>query len=216
MSKIRRTLYIYLDESGNLDFTEKGTEYFVLSAMMTFNPAESQRSLQTLKYDLLERGVDAEFFHASPDMQEVRNEVFRAINQSVNLKFNFVYANKRTMPVSQQNSIDLYSETAQVVLRSCLNNRSVNSKTEKVIVIFDKTLTNKENSALQKSMKPFLKATNKPFYLYFHQVKSDFNAQIADYACWALYRGLEAGDKRAFSEIKNFPHTIVEVFQKSD
>lgn len=53
-----KTFYIYLDESGNFDFSVKGTEHFVLCAMTTLEPISTQEPLQALKYELLEEGHD--------------------------------------------------------------------------------------------------------------------------------------------------------------
>jgi len=39
------TLYIFLDESGNFDFSPKGTKYFVLSAVSTLDPVASHAPL---------------------------------------------------------------------------------------------------------------------------------------------------------------------------
>ena len=60
-------LYIYLDESGNFDFSDNGTPFFLLCAMTTPRPAATQQPLQELKYKLLEDGNDIEGFHASED-----------------------------------------------------------------------------------------------------------------------------------------------------
>lgn len=35
---IEKTLYLFIDESGNFDFSPKGTKYFVLTALATFDP----------------------------------------------------------------------------------------------------------------------------------------------------------------------------------
>lgn len=43
------TLYIFIDESGNFDFSPGGTKYFVLTAFVTFNPVEERDTLLHLK-----------------------------------------------------------------------------------------------------------------------------------------------------------------------
>ena len=73
------TTYIYLDESGNLDFNNTGSRHFVLCAMITSTVAETQGLLHCLKSKLLEDGVDKEYFHATEDRQFVRNKVFQVM-----------------------------------------------------------------------------------------------------------------------------------------
>jgi len=51
-------LYIFIDESGNFDFTKKGTKYFILTGFATFNPVINREKLLELKYDLCARGYD--------------------------------------------------------------------------------------------------------------------------------------------------------------
>ena len=63
------TTYIYLDESGNLDFDNSGTKHFVLCAMITPRVLETQGILHRLKCELSEGGVDKEHFHATAIMK---------------------------------------------------------------------------------------------------------------------------------------------------
>ena len=53
VDKIIYCLYIFIDESGNLDFSAKGTKHFVISAISTIYPMDLAQELQNLKYDFL-------------------------------------------------------------------------------------------------------------------------------------------------------------------
>ena len=75
-----RALYVFLDEGGNLDFSNTGTKYFVLTALSKERPFEAYKNLNELKYDLVEQGVEIEYFHAAEDRQVVRNSVFKIID----------------------------------------------------------------------------------------------------------------------------------------
>jgi len=70
-----RYLYIFLDESGNLDFSENGTRYFSLTSIAIELPFSLFSELIDLKYNLVEKGLDLEYFHASEDAQETRDHV---------------------------------------------------------------------------------------------------------------------------------------------
>lgn len=76
MSRYR---YIFLDEGGNFDFTPKGTRFFTLTSVTKARPFQIAPVLDHLKYDLIETGLDLEYFHASEDRQPVRDQVFTAI-----------------------------------------------------------------------------------------------------------------------------------------
>lgn len=72
-------LYVFVDESGNLDFSSKGTAHFVLAAITARTPVDSSNILQELKYKILSEGNggdEYENFHASEDKQAVRDRVF--------------------------------------------------------------------------------------------------------------------------------------------
>lgn len=71
-------LYVFIDESGNLDFGPKGTNHFVLSAIIVTDPISSSRSMQGLKYCLMKNGKggnEYDYFHASEDLQNTRDYV---------------------------------------------------------------------------------------------------------------------------------------------
>jgi len=72
-----RTLYLFVDESGNFDFSSpKGTKYFTLASVSTFNPCLFKEKILGFKYELLEKGYNKEMFHATEDEQVVRDKIF--------------------------------------------------------------------------------------------------------------------------------------------
>lgn len=74
----QRYLYVFLDESGNLDFSQSGTK-FILTSLTKERPFEAYKPLTELKYDLVESNINIEYFHAAEDRQPVRNKVFDII-----------------------------------------------------------------------------------------------------------------------------------------
>ena len=68
-----RTVYIFLDEGGNFDFSPKGTQYFTLTSFLQTRPFILNERIENLKFDLIESRKDIEYFHASEDRQIVRN-----------------------------------------------------------------------------------------------------------------------------------------------
>ena len=207
-----KTLYIDLDESGNFDFSERGTKHFVLCAMTTFEPISTQEPLQALKYDLLEEGHDIEYFHASEDMQMVRNRVFDKIKNMEGLGLHFVYAEKNKADPSIRTPSKFYALFGKTLLDYCFRDSKAD-QIDQIVVIFDRALTKKEQGAFDKSVKPELKKIGKPFRIYFHSTMSDFNGQIADYAAWSLYVRLERNELRPFNELRVFAPTVSDIFK---
>lgn len=94
-----KNLFIFLDESGNLDFSKKGTSHFVLAAVTALQPIKSSAKLQDLKYELLTEGEDIQHFHASEDKQIIRDKVFQVINGlRTSTSITFTLKNARRIP----------------------------------------------------------------------------------------------------------------------
>jgi len=61
------TLYMFIDEGGNFDFSPRGTKYFNLTCLTEKRPFPSYDKLRNIKYDLIEDGINIEYFHATND-----------------------------------------------------------------------------------------------------------------------------------------------------
>ena len=62
-------------------------------------------------------------------------------------------------------------------------------------------------------IKKYLKQEfQKPFFLYFHECRSDKNTQIADYCSWAIYKKWTYGEMRPYSAIQNKIRSEFDVF----
>ena len=57
-----RIAYLFLDESGNLDFSDRGTRYFVLTSVSMVRPFRIYDALDAYKCDCLEYGLENEHF----------------------------------------------------------------------------------------------------------------------------------------------------------
>lgn len=206
-------LYVFIDESGNLDFSSKGTRHFVLAAVTARTPLESSKVLQELKYDLLARGSggdEYENFHASEDKQIVRDQVLNNIKTLTNLKINYIFADKRKTHPKYHND-SFYSLLGSALVKYLLKVHSA-SPYEKVIIVFDQALTKKERNNFLKAVKPELKEIGTPYAIYFHRTMSDFNGQIADYCAWAKYVSLERGEERPLVAIEQIPKDEFDIF----
>lgn len=215
MSDQKNILYVFIDESGNMDFTEKWTKHFVLAALTTTNPLSSSSILQTLKYNYLKDnmwGCDYQHFHASEDRQIVRDGVLSSIWDMRDISVNWLWAEKSKTHPSRRKRESFYS-LLWGVLVTYLMKKWKESEYEKIIIIFDKALTNKEQNAFYAEVKPKLKLIGKPYAIYFHHTYSDFNWQIADYLAWAKYVSLERWEQRPLEAIKNIPQGEFDIFQ---
>ena len=73
-------LYIFIDESGDFNFSAHGSPYYVFSAIWTYVPECIASELISYRYQLLHLGHDIEQFHAHNDPRPIRTGVFSRLN----------------------------------------------------------------------------------------------------------------------------------------
>lgn len=207
----RRALFVFIDESGNLDFSSSGTKNYVLAAVATTNPLLSASTLQDLKYTYLTEGtVDVEYFHASEDRQFVRNEVIDIISTlSKDIHVHYIHTQKNKTNPELQSPAAFYAKLGSELSKFIIKYQS--DGFSKVIIIFDKCLRGKEQKAFLKEVKPELKQLGKPYQIYFHRTLSDFNGQIADYFAWSRYVSLERQEMRPLEALSSISQTDIEL-----
>lgn len=212
------TLYIFIDESGNFDFSPNGTKYFVLTAISTVKPLEKRVKLNALRYDLLNKAIDQEYFHATEDAQITRDQVFNLINSEFddiavdaiiaqkNKAHSSLYSQPVLKPdktigyVKQEN--EFYRLNSQTLLRYIFT-RHKHTKLDKVVVVLSSLFTKSKAKLITKALKTYLKQiVTYPFHIYFHCSQADVNCQIADYCGWAIYIKYERNELRPYEEIK--------------
>ena len=196
----KRPIYVFIDESGNFDFSSSGTGHFLMAAVIARDPIESSGALQRLKYELLTEGIDEPFFHASEDKQEVRDRVFSVINGIQSLSAHVIYVDKHRAAPALQNTQRIYSLFGQAIAKYLLL-ALPQEHYNQVIIVFDKALPNREQNAFLGQVKPALQKLGRPYRIYFQSVKFDFNGQIADYIAWAHYVSLERNEQRPLAAI---------------
>ena len=91
----QKALYLFLDEGGNLDFSLRGTRYITFTGVSKLRPFRIHPQLSDLKHDLLEHGLNIEYFHATEDKQAVRNQVFDIISNLDHLRIDSIVVEKR-------------------------------------------------------------------------------------------------------------------------
>src|SRR5205814_2349147 len=125
------------DESGNLDFSPSGTKYFVLATVTKERPFDAYKDLCDLKYDLIESGQDREMFHASEDLQHVRNSVFQIISKHLKgVRIDALIVEKRKTDPSWQRIEVFYPQMLGVLIRYIVNGHNPSDYKE-IIVITD-------------------------------------------------------------------------------
>ncbi len=209
-------LYIFLDEGGNLDFSPSGTQFFTISSVTKIRPFRIAPSLDSLKYDLIEGGLDIEYFHASEDKQHVRDRVFDIIQRNLSaLHIDSLIVEKRKTGPALLQPVQFYPRMLGYLLRHVLNNHALAGIVE-VIVITDQIPVQKKRRAVEKAVKITLRAmlpAGVRFRVMHHSSKSAQGLQVADYCNWAVFRKWERGDTRSYGLIQAGIRSEFDIFR---
>lgn len=208
-----KTLYVFVDESGNFDFTNKGTDHFVIAAVYTMDPCVSAAALQALKYELLAARSNQLEFHATENSRGTRARVAEVIrSQSPHIAVHTIYADKHYAHPKLHSSVAILSLFGTALARWL--SLAVKGNYDQIVLVFDSVLTGKQRDAFLKGVKPALKALHIPFHICFHPVKSDLNGQIADYFAWSMFRSLEANDPAPLRALAGVRHSRFNIFER--
>ncbi|WP_027505959.1 DUF3800 domain-containing protein [Rhodococcus sp. UNC23MFCrub1.1] len=207
----KRTLYVFMDESGDMTFAAKGTQYFLVTAVYTSDPCESAQKMQALKYELLAAGSEDLEFHATQNSYGTRQRVLECIADMTNIRAHTLFIDKGYTHPSKQDAVKLFTIFGTAMGKWLAS--VVAHDYDQVIMIFDSVLTGKQQGAFKAAVKPKLKEMKVSFRLLFHPVKSDLNGQIADYYSWIAFRALESKDLAPATKLNDTTWTKFNLFR---
>lgn len=193
-------LFVFVDESGNFDFSSSGTQFFVMASFMTTDPFSSASGLSRLKYDLISRGQDVSDFRASRDMRWIRDEVFKSILGAKRTRSHVVFSKKFDVVRNLGTSAEMYREFALEIGHQVLLVAD-EMKVDGVSIIFDQTIAGSQRESLRNSLMSLFEYRERHLRVFFHPLSTDFNGQLADYIAWAKFRDLERGDREPWKLI---------------
>ena len=208
-------LYLYIDESGNLDFTDGGTEWFIVTGIVMRRPFDAATSLLTFKYDCIEDGIDIERFHASEDVDIVRTGVYTRISEhGKECKAYSAKVHKPSLPDSMKDPAKVYSIAFDWLIYGAFRDVDLKEVSE-VIVVTDTLPKDATRRQVEKPLKTFMKRyfqdAGVPYVLLHHKSESDPNLQVADYMSWAVYRYEAKGFDWPLSKVTDVMEAVSEV-----
>lgn len=216
-----KPLYIFLDEGGDFNFSDKGSEYFTISSFTTWRDwSEVYSKFEQQKYDLLEYGINQEKFHCCEDNPHVRNNIFNILNNYFNdsiSRIDSIIAEKRKTGPALQEEKQFYSRLLGYLLRHIFEqiNKTLISE---VIVITDSLPINKKKGIFKKEIKAALKEklkdTGIKFRIYHHPSNTHYGLQIIDYCNWAIFRKWEKNQNNYYNIIKKNVKSEFPVFRR--
>ena len=196
--------YIFLDESGNFDFSVNGTRYLVLTSVSARRPFNWSRPIEDYKYDCIEYGLEQEYFHCVVDNKHVRRKVFDIVDNHLDaVHIDSLVIEKRKVSLELQEVSRFYPEMLSRLLGLVLP-QELDKGVDKIIVITDTLPVKKKKRAVEKGVQITLAKTLPPDVSYdmlHHESRSHYGLQVADYCCWAIARKLQKGETEYYDRI---------------
>lgn len=202
----RKHLYVFIDVSGNYDFSSTGTEYVVLTSLLCTDISPGILELYALKHALIDQGVDIAYFHAAEDKQIVRDKVFEIIAGLKQLRIDSVVVDKRKTGSSLRPLRRFYPMMIKNLQKYPFDSRGKDvSRFEKVFIFMDRESSRAiETEALKKAVKIALARHLRgvPYVICMHSSATHPYLQLVDYCSWAIYVKWERGEYRPYRRIE--------------
>ena len=183
--------YVFLDESGDLGFSQKSSNYFVITLLVTSEKKYIENKLKKYKTKLM-RSKKYKKLHelkANNSNDKVRFDVLDIIVTS-NVEIYTIILNKKiTYDYLKSQKEKLYNYLTRLILDECdLNGRSVH-------FIIDKRAKKK---MIRDDFDKYIKQKNSKVKLNISHFDSgnSHGLQLVDFISWSIFKNYESRDSR--------------------
>lgn len=212
-------LYAFLDESGEYTFHAKSPRYLIYTGVVTTNPMLFTVELATLKYALLEEGLDAgkceDCFHATTDKQTTRDKVYAIIQSSNDFEVHSIVVRKNRVNPSLYKFGPYY-----IAYRTMLKYMLAFRKPDRLHIIVDTPPDKAQQAALKKSLKAradeIIASRKIPYTIDHHKSGCHALLQVADYCAWAIMKKWQSGDMRSYNLISGRIRNEFDIYVNGD
>jgi len=215
---ISDTIFIFVDEAGDMDFSAKGSKHYMFNFLIKTRPFNLHEYISNYRYSLLEKNLDPlggkrldiEAFHASEDNKYIKDEIFNIIetfNEESVKAYTYILEKPKVAPSKRQEKDKFYIDNLNLAIQQLLDILQIDKN---FIIITDRLPVhknkNKQISALKKGIKEYIK--NKKlcirYDIFHHCSASSVNLQIVDYISWAIFRKYEMHQDVFYKKIEKY------------
>ena len=186
--------FVFIDESGNLDFGAAGSSHFQLVCVIGQLTDDQVLGLQRLRRRLLRDGHDIEYFHASVNKHAVRNEVYKVLTDSaMPAKILALVIAKERVAEDDRDPWGFYAKYLSLAIAQS----QAWIPLANPVIVTDSLPIRKKREGVIKAIKQGLTQEIQPVTpvpVYHHASKAHFDLQAVDYFGWAIWRNLSRGE----------------------
>ena len=218
MTNTLDTLYIFVDEAGDMDFSAKGSKYYMFNFLVKHKPFTLHEKIANYRYELLERNLhnkdntrlDLESFHAHKDNKHIKKGFFSIISSfdanSIKV-YSYILEKPKVIPSKRKVKEDFYINNLSYATQRLLDKLKIDTN---FIIVTDRLPIAKNRSkqigALKKGIKGYIKERKLAirYDIFHHCSASSSNLQVVDYISWAIFRKYEHKDGSYYNNIQNY------------
>jgi len=218
IENISDTVYIFVDEAGDMDFSAKGSRHYMFNFLVKKRPFNLHEYISNYRYSLLERNLDPligkrldiEAFHAHKDNKYIKEELFNIIStfdkNSVQA-YSYILEKPKVEPHKRKEKERFYIDNLNYSIQRLLDKLKIDKN---FIIITDRLPVQKNKGkqvgALKKGIKEYIKRNNLKirYDIFHHASASSANLQIVDYISWAIFRKYEHTQDNYYKRIENY------------
>ena len=218
VQSVSDTVYIFVDEAGDMDFSSKGSKYYMFTFLVKTRPFNLHEYISNYRYTLLERNLDPinekrldiEAFHAHNDNKYIKNEIFNIIStfdENSVKGYSYILEKPKVHPSKRKESDKFYIDNLNLAIHQLLDKLEIDKN---FIIITDKLPIHKNKrkqvGALKKGIKEYIKVNdlNIRYDIFHHSSASSVNLQIVDYISWAIFRKYEHHQDIYYKKIEKY------------
>lgn len=205
--------YLFVDESGDLNFSPSGSDYYCFGALSIDDPGPLVDAIAHLRYKLLQEGLELSRFHASEDRQMVRDRVFSTICSIGGFEFDSVVVEKRKAYLKFHEAARFYPKFCNYLLEYVLPRWR--DRPQRLVVLTDRLPLKRDRKAAEKTIKTAIRRQlgEREFTLLHSASAAEPCLQVADYCLWAVHRKWERHDLRSYELIRPFVRSEFDIFR---
>ena len=206
--------YLYADESGDFEFSNyhRASRYFILTTVLVEDHG-IELALLDLRRELAWDGIKLpREFHATQDIQLVRDRVFDVLN-SYNFRIDATVLEKSIASPRIRSSEEEFYQYACFYHMRYVAPR-IASATDELLVIAASIGIKRKLENFRSAVEVVMKQTSPADAMQIDAWPAavDPCLQVADYCSWATQRKWERGDLRSYDLIKGKIHSEYDLF----
>ncbi len=197
--------YIFLDESGDLGFKEKSSNWFIFTIVLTNNHRKIEKVIKNIRKGLSKKYKLKEL-HAYHSNAVTKHKMLKKLSELEDLKVLCIILNKKKVYIDLQNQKNhLYGYTANILLDR-LHNKNIIKTNEPISLYIDQKDTKKSiRENFEKYLKDNLKkrGNNGKIEIRIKPSHTEKCLQAVDFVSWAIFRKYEKNDYEYYEDIKD-------------